>query len=557
MNLNEKKMKLISWVVLSSALFLSFFFPWEMGGESWGYWSFTKILNETGHFVNLDRSPLYTLYLLPFSLIPYPYSTYLEYLLSMLIVLLAMNIFLVTEIKNVFAALVGTIIWIPIFQSFEPPVQKLGLASVLFAFTLRNSNVFFKKYCIAYSLLILAYLLRPVYLFPLVFLILYDFVIQIQAIYRKEFVFNLKKTFSMLFVFSLLFLIQFTFSLNQIKDPWNNAMFGTSQWFPGGDDLFSIGLIQAISWHYIPIKYGTFDNYDFWQTQKELFGNAVTFTGMIQANPSFLVEFFVWNTIRLIRAVTWNFPNMGLVGYKDLFLRMVLIGLTVWGIFRFSKKRLFFQVKMLSLCVSAFICIINWPATRYMMPLTPLISLSAYYYFTSVKINRIAIKLIAGCFILVFFFFQPLFEWGRKLRQVGIDYFVDGQPKILTSRVRSMSSVHNELDKYVHGCSGIMSLEYSYLFAFFSIPREIIFDLWEIPPFGSLGKSEYKGLRRDRIDCLFISNGLETGIGMGTNQKLRYLNYIKPYADYLLSQGAMVSNINGYGKVIFFEQENR
>lgn len=86
-----------------------------------------------------------------------------------------------------------------------------------------------------------------------------------------------------------------------------------------GDDLFSIGLIQAISWHYIPIKYGTFDNYDFWQTQKELFGNAVTFTGMIQANPSFLVEFFVWNTIRLIRAVTWNFPNMGLVGYKDLF----------------------------------------------------------------------------------------------------------------------------------------------------------------------------------------------------------------------------------------------
>ncbi|EMG24295.1 hypothetical protein LEP1GSC150_2745 [Leptospira interrogans serovar Copenhageni str. LT2050] len=69
----------------------------------------------------------------------------------MLIVLLAMNIFLVTEIKNVFAALVGTIIWIPIFQSFEPPVQKLGLASVLFAFTLRNSNVFLKiLYCIQF-----------------------------------------------------------------------------------------------------------------------------------------------------------------------------------------------------------------------------------------------------------------------------------------------------------------------------------------------------------------------------------------------------------------------
>jgi hypothetical protein len=78
--------------------------------------------------------------------------------------------------------------------------------------------------------------------------------------------------------------------------------------------------------------------------------------------------------------------------------------------------------------------------------------------------------------------------------------------------------------------------------------------IWEIPPFGNLKKSEYDGLRPERINCIAISNNLANTIGMGSNANIRYTNYIVPYVDELKDMGAVEINILGYGKFIYLKK---
>jgi len=89
--------------------------------------------------------------------------------------------------------------------------------------------------------------------------------------------------------------------------------------------------------------------------------------------------------------------------------------------------------------------------------------------------------------------------------------------------------------------------------AFSKLPREKIYDIWEIPPYGTLDKSDYSGLTPERIDCLLISEGLQTRTGLATNIRVRYQNYIKPYMHELLRMGALSIEILGYGRAVILK----
>ena len=84
-NPRERRLQniVVSAAILSAVL-LSLFAPWEMSGESWGYWYFAKLFAEGSGLVTPDRAPIYVLYLAPFSLLPYPYSVTAEYFFSTL-----------------------------------------------------------------------------------------------------------------------------------------------------------------------------------------------------------------------------------------------------------------------------------------------------------------------------------------------------------------------------------------------------------------------------------------------------------------------------------------
>lgn len=113
-----------------------------------------------------------------------------------------------------------------------------------------------------------------------------------------------------------------------------------------------------------------------------------------------------------------------------------------------------------------------------------------------------------------------------------------------------MKASFKTLQSLVRGCKGILSYEHNFVGGFMEVPLNRVYDVWEIPPFGRLGDSPYHGLRPDRIDCVLVSRELATGIGQGTNFQIRYLNYVKPYAEELQGIGAATYEIPRYGKAI-------
>ena len=118
----------------------------------------------------------------------------------------------------------------------------------------------------------------------------------------------------------------------------------------------------------------------------------------------------------------------------------------------------------------------------------------------------------------------------------------------------SMKSSYAEMSGIIKNTKGIIALESTFLGAFSNLPQNRIHDVWEIPPFGSLKNSMYKGLNPEKIDCVFLPKGCENIVGKGTNYQLRYLYYLKPYVSYLNSLGAVTYEINNYGQIVILQK---
>ena len=98
------------------------------------------------------------------------------------------------------------------------------------------------------------------------------------------------------------------------------------------------------------------------------------------------------------------------------------------------------------------------------------------------------------------------------------------------------------MDREISGCNGILAYPHKGLAAFTThFPEDRIFDMMEIPPFGSLGESDYTGLRPDRIDCVLVSYSAKI------IYPLRMPNYIQPYVSLLESSGGRTLEIPNFG----------
>jgi len=118
------------------------------------------------------------------------------------------------------------------------------------------------------------------------------------------------------------------------------------------------------------------------------------------------------------------------------------------------------------------------------------------------------------------------------------------------------NSAGREIVELSKSCEGILTMEHLILPIIIKNPNIKIYDIWEIPPFGNLDDSVYGGLYSNRVDCLFISNNLSQGpTGKATNQTVRYKNYIQPYELELISAGASIYKIDGYGRAAILKAD--
>ena len=121
---------------------------------------------------------------------------------------------------------------------------------------------------------------------------------------------------------------------------------------------------------------------------------------------------------------------------------------------------------------------------------------------------------------------------------------------------QSMRKSYKQINSLVKSCNGIMSYETSFIGAFMDVGLDKLYNVFEIPPFGEYGSEHYSGLNPERVDCLLISDNLANGPGgWGSNDKIRYDNYVHPYADRLISMGAVVHEIPYYGKAVIYDPQ--
>jgi hypothetical protein len=139
--------------------------------------------------------------------------------------------------------------------------------------------------------------------------------------------------------------------------------------------------------------------------------------------------------------------------------------------------------------------------------------------------------------------------WSQAL--AGAAAVIGGRPvPRLQSATFSMRAALKDLEPLAVRCRGLLTLEHDFLGAFAALPIDRVHDIWGIPPFGRHGDGIDDGLRPERIDCLFISRELTTGIGLMTNYQLRYENHIQPYARSVLAAGGEAVEVPGYGQVV-------
>ncbi len=552
----EKRELTFTAAVIAIAAFMATRLPWEIGGESWGYWYFAKQLVHGDGFVTPARSPLYTAYLMPFLLIPSLISTVVESFVSTCVSALSVYFLLRWRIGNSLAALFS-ILWIPFFQQSEPANQTLGLACVCLAFgiRLRSSGASTVRLIrISYMLVVAATLFRPNYGVYLFLLFAYDlWVLRRGDLSTMEaFVSFLKiiKSWLFLFTFALIVMV----SSLQSSNRWNNVWFASTNWLPGNaQSLSTASVIGHYNWRYIQSKYGSFEGKDIYFTHTEAFGGATSVAGMIQANTLLFANIVAKNVKDFFVIASFNFvlPSIQTPHAGGVLSLLAFLGMC-WGAIKAAHNKLLLVYVGGSLLV-VFLTSMSLPKVRYMAPLVPVFALSAWWYGAKLGAYVRGVgwpALFNGVAIVLMFLFSaaPIVQWLKFFKPTVSTRSAEIEPRTISS---SMKTAFPELKRHILGCHGIISMEHMFFGAFIIDQTKVLnVDIWEIPPFGSYGSSTYKGLTIERINCLFISSSLEYETGMGTNNQIRYQNYIKPYAEHLVSMGASNYLIPGYGRVI-------
>lgn len=565
-------------LILAACIAITLSQHWETTHESWLYWFFARLLTEGGGFVIPDRSPFYIVYLLLFRPLGYPTMVIVEYAVTLLLGSVMLVVFLKRYISPI-VAVFGVILWLPYFQISEPSVQLLALALTLGAVRLRENKNSRQEITWSYVLFFCAYLTRGSYIAVLLLFALWDLVHLNRNRINSKPILKLRNYWPNI-ALVIVFLIVIAF---QSAHSWNNVWATSTTWFPSTGKQFNI--FQNYNASYILEHYGQYQDHDFYESNKEVFGGADTTFEAIRANPDF-VKRIAWEytKVGLIHATNLTrIPSILQIPDLNIFQHLSLLICIFAGAFLCSKST-YIRLYVLGVVFMMILTFFFLPNKRYFIVLVPILIMAAAWYARSLlfildaslklifrkhfgnSLSKILLTTFSTLLIILFSSgsttsdFSGVFQatWSNLLSTFVVDY-KSGNLRILEFRDTSiyfppMKSVHTELFAHAKGCRGIMTLEHTFLAAFTQTPLNRIYDIWEIPPFSSFDDptSPYKGLRPERVSCLFISKNLKYGVGSGTNSQIRYENYIEPYALQLLSRGGKTVSIDGYGDLIIY-----
>lgn len=304
-------------------------------GENLGYWYFAKQFINSFDFVIKDRSPLYTVYISPLTLLDYPYNLYTEYLVNRTILFLSFFLFF-KEYLNIKFIFLIFIIWTPFFNVVIPEPQIIAMSLLNIAFFMRykrNNDLVF------YLILFLAYLVRQVFIIPLIFFLLLD---SEQIIRKQKFeMINLKKIFVFIFFFlSILIIISF----NQSKSIYNNFNFIDTKFLPSSfKSSLNGGFIQTYLNTYYDDGFSKSKNRELINIRDVDFPGSDNFLEFIKAKPYFFLYHLKDNIFDLSENYARAFKNNLKENFSNLFLFFLITATIIFERKKISIKNIHFK----------------------------------------------------------------------------------------------------------------------------------------------------------------------------------------------------------------------
>lgn len=521
---------------------------WEPSGEAWGYWHFTRMLSNSFEVITGDRSPLYTLWLRPFLALGYPNEMLAEYCVSIWLAAAALCWLFTARFGLAWATAISAG-WLPFLQRAEPPVQRLAFAAAVAGVALRRCE---GGPALAYGLFAAAGMFRGPYWLFFVAFGAYD-------VWRWRRGQKLRLGLWGWLPLVGLAILFFAFKTHPSRHRWNNVWLCTTDWFPlKGKTLGDTAILSGVNWSYIERRYGTPRDVDLYFTHRELFGDAVTLGAAFRANPKPIILHMLRNIKAFPGTVVSVFSPEH---FRRRFAPWLLLPIIFFAAWRGSEDDPELRILMGTGFIIAASVIPVWPQNRYYQGLAPVFSVVGFWLgcraraFVEQHKSWGALPGLAVQAALVFFFCGGC--WWAGAAAPLIRDIREGTVRLLSQDGLSMKAQAPRLIEAAAGCRGIISLEHSWFAAFLPEPAAESYDVYEVPPFGSAGDGVYDGLRPDRIDCIFASDGLTQGLGWGTNQGLRWRLRIEPYERALLKMGAERREIPGYGHAVLLRKSAR
>ena len=301
----------------------------------------------------------------------------------------------------------------------------------------------------------------------------------------------------------------------------------------------------------VGIIYGAFRMARDWPTKILVFGNLALVGATVLALPKWrymmpmipifiLAAYWYGTKVRAIFTKTYLSPQ-NLI--EKMMLLFICLGVLLFILFlsegnesKSLRSMVFLACTVLFFAVAIILLIV----TRVAIP------------GFSEKIVRLTLALPI-VFIIIMFANANLLIWAEITRNI-VSGVGRGQSQLLVSKNTSLKKAFPQLAQITQNCKGIMSLEATFVGAFLPIPQRSVYAPWEIPPFGQLDNSPYKGLNPDRIDCILVSYEFASEVGEATNIQIRYQNYIKPYLNNLISLGAVTYNVPNFGQAFILHR---
>lgn len=542
----------------------------DTGAEDIGNWFHARLFFEDWGFINLAKSAVYQIYLMPFSFLPYPESIVLERFISVFIgfTLVAWSLMVF------FGAGIGLMIALataPDILLTTPTSQvfAVALAFSAFATRLRRRPDDARTIANFYLMLLASWAFRSNTILILACALAWDaWLLHRARAWRALFHRHVVKACLPILVMMTVIGV---FAIDQSPHRWNNYQLLENQWQPPK------GQIATVMSH-------TIANYNKWKDpdtggvpftvyhqHARFFGTATTIGEMLVANPLEIAGHIVRNAGAVMVTLT-SMTNIGqsllrytalnwsgsdkvlfdhrIVGVAGFLIITALFGAAVWLAFRMPGRQILVVLLIgMAATVGVSGLLTNGSSTRILYPAYPLMAL----------VLGVCCRFVAGRFfgtgggrtgivltvLLVATFSQIGWAradihsgWAGPFRRVAAAAAGDTE---LWFHSGERAAVYRRAEEIIDACHGLMPAALPHdLFAFGHVPVDKLYSPFEIPPYGSLGDSPYDGLRPDRIDCLFIPNNIRQPGESITNIKRRFEYYIRPYGERLIAQGARV-----------------